>query len=228
MTENPLKWVTSVKHLGNHVCYDLSEKVEISHKQGDFISQVNGILTKFKMASKDVLMKVFNSYCCHYYGSQAWNSQDKYIVNFNVTWNKAMRRLWELPVNSHTVYLAGLNGGIYVTDALLYIFCKMYRGMGNSTNYIIVFLTKIAEGRRGLLGQNMSFVCRKWSVASKILQSGSVKHYRVFKDERVAHSMPIVELVRAIRESKQLMYNINGFTHDELNEIIRVATTREF
>ena len=39
-----ITWVSSVKHLGNFIQADLSEKTEVINKRGDFIGRVNGLL----------------------------------------------------------------------------------------------------------------------------------------------------------------------------------------
>ncbi len=50
-------------------------------------------------------MYLFNSYCCHLYGSQAWCFADKSVENITTAWNKAVRKIWKLPYDSHTVML---------------------------------------------------------------------------------------------------------------------------
>ena len=127
MNGSSLQWVMSFKHLGNQVSGALFEKEEIRLKQCNFISQVNGVLTRFNKAIKSVLMQV--AYWCHYYGSQAWNLEDKYSKDSCVTWNKALRRRWELPANLHTIYLAWLIEGQHVFDSSLYRFSVVYIGI---------------------------------------------------------------------------------------------------
>ena len=67
-----LLWVKKFKHLGN-VSSDSDELDEIKLKKGEFISHVNLMIANLEDVSDDVRMRVFQSQCCSFYGSQAWN-----------------------------------------------------------------------------------------------------------------------------------------------------------
>ena len=64
-----LEWVNSFKYLGNWVTNDLSENVEIDKKCGAFYGSCNYLAATFRNIGKRNILKLFNSYCCHYYGS---------------------------------------------------------------------------------------------------------------------------------------------------------------
>lgn len=61
-----MKWVTSIKHLGNTLMCDLDEG-----KLGDFIYRVDSLRANFRGVSSDVRMKLFGSYCTCFYGCPA-------------------------------------------------------------------------------------------------------------------------------------------------------------
>ncbi len=94
LNESRLIWSNCVKHLGNYIKYDLSEYEEILYKNVDYIWRVNGLCIKYQDAVPEVKMHLLNTYCCHFYGSQAWSFNDKnikYIIN---AWNRAVRKIW--------------------------------------------------------------------------------------------------------------------------------------
>ncbi len=111
-----IEWTTSIKHVGNYIRNDQSESDDIRHKQGDFIGRFNGLLAKYHDAIPEVLMQLTSSYCTHLYGSQAWQFNDTNVHRMFTTWNKAIRRIWNLPTHSHRVLLCGLNEGNHVYD----------------------------------------------------------------------------------------------------------------
>jgi hypothetical protein len=92
-----LPWSTSAKHLGNIVNGNLSDLSDIQSKRRDFINRVNSLIANFKSVSRSICSHVFNSQCCHLYGTEIWNLQDKSVEPFYVTWRKAVRKLWWLP-----------------------------------------------------------------------------------------------------------------------------------
>ncbi len=100
-----------VKDLGNYIADDLSESEEIRHKRPNFTWRANGILVKYQDDVPEVKMYLLNSYYCHLYGSQAWCFTGKNVGNITTAWNKAIRKIWKLPYDSHRVLLCVLNNG---------------------------------------------------------------------------------------------------------------------
>ncbi len=120
-----LIWSNCVKHLVNYIKNDLSEYEEIRHKKVDFIWRVNGLCIKYQDAVPEVKMYLLNAYCCHFYGSQAWNFNDKNIKYIITAWNRAVRKIWNLPYDSHIILICALNNGSNSLDFIYRRFCKM-------------------------------------------------------------------------------------------------------
>ncbi len=113
---NVLERTTSIRHVGHYIRKDLSGSDEIRHKQCDFIGGFNGLLSRYHDVKPEVLMQLTNSFCTHLYGSQVWQCNDTNVYRMFTTWNKAIRRIWNLPTHSHRVLLCGLNEGNHVYD----------------------------------------------------------------------------------------------------------------
>ena len=138
------------------MAYNLSEEEEIRKKRIDFNGRANGVLAHYNDASPEVQMVLLSSYCCHLYGSQAWNYTDKHVFRIVSGWNKVVRRIWHLPFDSHTVVLAGLNKGKHVWDMIFRRFCKMYMSMSKSDNITLSFLIKMSEcDKRSIIARNI-------------------------------------------------------------------------
>ena len=82
--------------------YNFSKASEINVKKGDHVGGVNSVTVNLAGMSDQVIMQVFNSQCCHYYGSAAWNLTDKHVSQFYAMYNKCVRRLLNLPYKTHT------------------------------------------------------------------------------------------------------------------------------
>ena len=55
-----------------------------------------------------VLVPLFKTYCCTFYGSQMWQVNSQYINSVCTTWNKGVRRIFNLPHDAHTWLLGPL------------------------------------------------------------------------------------------------------------------------
>ncbi len=77
-----LKWVDKVKHLGNHLQYNLREAKEVTMKKSDLIQRVNTLLVTLGQNTDIIISKVFTSKCAHFYGAQAWNLKDNAFEDF--------------------------------------------------------------------------------------------------------------------------------------------------
>ncbi len=119
LEDQALSWVLRVKFLGLHINYDLKEDIRIRLKQSDFIGRVNSLMYSFRYTTRRVLTLRLDSKCSHYYGCEAWDlKQSQAIHRFSVSWNKAMRRVWCLPSDSHRSILAGLNNSKHAIDKI--------------------------------------------------------------------------------------------------------------
>ncbi len=52
-----------------------------------------------------VISEHFNSKCVHLYGCEAWDQLDPCVDNFYTSWNKSVRRLYDLPFTTHQIFI---------------------------------------------------------------------------------------------------------------------------
>ena len=101
MNGNPIKWLNEVDHLGNHIKNYMNDKQDLGIKTGEFIGRFNNMLANFKQVPQSVLCKLFQSHCSVWYGCQLWLLGTKEIKSAQVAWNKAIRRMFDLPYATH-------------------------------------------------------------------------------------------------------------------------------
>ncbi len=167
-----LTWSNCVKHLGNYVKYDWSEYEEIWHKKADVIWRVNGLCIKYQDTVLEVKMHLLNAYCCHFYGVQAWSFNYKNIKYIITAWNKTVRKIWNLPCDSHRILICALNNGSNALDFNYRRFCGMYNCMTNSENTKLSMLIKMCKNdKRMILFRNLRCVCKTWGVSELQLWS---------------------------------------------------------
>ena len=101
----PIQWKSQVKHLGNVISHDLCDSHDIKAKKHIFISQVNTLNNKFSSISCTTRGKLFQTYCCAWYGWQTWDLNTKMALHMNIEWNKAVRRTMRIPYDTRTCLL---------------------------------------------------------------------------------------------------------------------------
>ena len=73
MNNTLVQWDNEAKHLGNIVQSSLSDDGNCRFKCSMFIGYVNKLISKFGHLQQDVLINLFNTYCCSFYGSSLWH-----------------------------------------------------------------------------------------------------------------------------------------------------------
>ena len=119
MNGEPMEWVSEVKHLGNILSSNLSDKNDVIYKKGQFIGNVNRIIAQFGYMQLPVKCKLFNSYCSVFYGSSLWDLSSAHVSSFCTAWNKAVRILCRLPYRTRTVLLPHIVNTLSMQDQLI-------------------------------------------------------------------------------------------------------------
>ena len=163
-------------------------------------------------------MKLLVSYCTHLYGAQAWNFNDKNVVRIISTWNRAIRKIWNLPYDSHTIYLRALNDGIHVWDVIFRRFLKMYTCIETSSNSKLSFLAKLPrEDDRSIVATNTSFICRKMNAGKNmLLNNNKIYEKYMYNVNENEECMRTAHMIKELNE---------GFSKDEICDILNYITT---
>ena len=110
-----IEWVNQIKHLelpsliiSRMVDRNLNGSMDCTHKKSIFIGQVNKFCAKYNnrllYAYKimSVLVRLFKTYCCSFYGSQMWQNNSQSVNSVCTFWNKGARRILNIPHDANT------------------------------------------------------------------------------------------------------------------------------
>jgi thiol-disulfide isomerase/thioredoxin len=97
-----IQWVESARHLGNMIDTKLTHQGDCAAKLSAFYGSVNKLVGLYGGLDGSTLCKFFNSFCCSFYGSSLWSFNASSFDNICVQWNKAVRRILNLPYRTHT------------------------------------------------------------------------------------------------------------------------------
>ena len=105
----------------------------------------------------------YSTYCCSFHGSSLWNLSACDVNKLYIAWNKAIRRLLNIPYNTHTKLLPVLVNSVPVTDQLFKRFASLYINMLQCDNKRVAFLARRASCNvRGIIGSNVAAFCLRY------------------------------------------------------------------
>ena len=103
-----LTWTDHIVHLGHILYPNLDDSCDIDARRHDFCSQVNYFIARFGHLTPALKIRLFQTYCQSFYGSQIWDLNYSKINTFNVSWCKAVRRSWFVSYRTHRFLLPDL------------------------------------------------------------------------------------------------------------------------
>ncbi len=89
------------KHLGHTCNCCVNFSADLAYKKGQFIGCVNSIITQFGFAHPVCKLKLLVTHGCNFYGSSLCDLYDNDSKRLYITWNIAVRRLYDLHRRAH-------------------------------------------------------------------------------------------------------------------------------
>ena len=83
------------------------------------VGQINSVLCYSGKLPSAVKLKLLYAYCSSLYGCELWDLWNKNIDTVCVAWRKALRRVWNLPFNTHCDILCELSNTLPVLDVIM-------------------------------------------------------------------------------------------------------------
>jgi hypothetical protein len=226
--------VCRYSHLGHIITSSFSDIDDVTYRRNCLVGQANNVLCFFNKLDMLVRLNLFKSYCSSMYGCELWALNNNDIVDlFCVAWRKALRRVLNLPYNTHSHLLPILADTIPIFDEI----CK------RSAHFITSCLSSPSRLVRSVswhsvvfckfsspLGSNALTCCLRygWSLDSFVLNlvqlSNSFFHswYRVSLPDIVFHTaVSLLELI-FVREGQ---FTLPGFTKSQITHLITALAT---
>ena len=98
-------------HLGHTITSNDRDNITKSAKSS-FWKSFNILIAEFGKLSPFVISKLFNQYCCSFYGSPLWSISGAAVQALCVDWRKALRSMWRLNPQTHCDLITALSSQI--------------------------------------------------------------------------------------------------------------------
>ena len=224
-----IEWQDSCVHLGHKINTKLDDACDCRHKASTFIGSVNKLMGNFGHLSRKVLSRLFQTYCGAFYGSQLWRLDSPHVKHVCTQWNKAARRILDLPRQTHRWLLPHL----LKQEPLLTQFerrtLRHIMSMQDGPNGIAAFFARVAlESRKSTLGLNVGYLM--YARAVNFQQNSEMNNQRI-KDAAAADDchLPFIsaacELMSVIEDGVE---SVPGFTTLDLSEMLRGICVIEY
>ena len=220
-----LSWHSEVRHLGNFFNNRLCNSTDSNQKASHFIGQFKKLYSNFGYLQANVLSNLFKSYCCSFYGSFLWLYNSNGLKKCCTQWNKAIRKIFSLPYQSHRWLLGPLIGQYHISNQLIRRDIKCVYRMINCPNAIIrQCILNAYYNANSLIGYKLAYFRSSFGIDifyCDIMSSMEKSKPNVLLDEQQAQ----VNCLYTLCQAKSSHLKINGLSNDEINYLIDFITT---
>ena len=137
MNGNTIQWADNVRHLSNFVDVAQSDSLDCGYKRSMFIGYVNKLISKFGHLQPKVLLNLFNTYCCSFYGSLTWGLHSNDFNSCVTAWNIGVRKILGLPYTTHTWMLGPLANSVHMKYKLYIRDLTFLTGFSKCDNVLV-------------------------------------------------------------------------------------------
>ena len=220
---NELPWVSSCKHLGNTIVTAMGGDIrhkDVMIKRAAFIDRNNDLLQEFSFAHPRTTAEVNKIQNSHFYGSVLWNLSSKEVVKLEKSWNVSVRRMFDLPRETHCYLIEAVSDQHHVKPILARRFLNFVNAIRTSTKHALRSLLKVVEydtisvtGRnlRSILLQTEAQDVRKLKACDYKIKYRNVPRNEEFR----------VGFIKELIDVKNNQLDVHGFNNDELDEILQ-------
>ena len=175
LNDDPLPWVSEVKHLGNLLQCENNMKRDIAIKRGKFIGKVNSLLQELHFADPAVLVKLIKIYCTSFYGSSLWDIYSSDVDKLYKSWNVTIRNVFDIPYTSHRYLIEPVSNCPHPKTMISSRFVKFTQSLVSCSKPSVQYLANISkDDNRTLMGRTLSRISREINIAKAELSSSCV------------------------------------------------------
>ena len=221
---NELPWWPTGKHLGNKIEDKIDGmRMDMKEKRARFIDRNNELCQEFHFAHPETKVKINNIYNSHFTGSPLWNLFCKEAESIEKTWNVAFRIMYDLPRESHRYFVEELSGSPHVKRILIKRFLSFTESVRKSKKNCLrnVFM-KIRYDTQSVTGNNLRkilLLVGKEDVDDLNPHDANDITYAPIPEEEEWR----VGLVKEITDVKFGRMSVEGFSTEELNDLLRIV-----
>ena len=195
-----LQYTDNTVHLGHNIS-TVDKDVFVRKAICNFWKNFNIFLSDLGHLSIGIKCKLFQQYCCSFYGSVLWLLSSNAVNDLCIAWRKALRILWKVPALTHCNIIEQLSGFMPLYIQLTKRFCKFIHKCMSSMNDKVRIVCKVA------LENPMSVTSSNYSIMNVTSNRAVVP----------THIMNLLKEVISIRDG---FHSCDALSQDDVQELI--------
>ena len=207
-------------HLGHTITSNDRDNITKSAKSS-FWKSFNILIAEFGKLSPFVISKLFNQYCCSFYGSPLWSISGAAVQALCVDWRKALRSMWRLNPRTHCDLITALLSQIPLIVSLKKRFAKFINRCLSSHNTTLQFISCVAI--------NNPFSRTGTNYRDLLNYHGILNSNNVIQSEWSKKLIPLHNDVKTLQELIEIRDGYKecfGFTQEDINNFITNLCTK--
>ena len=218
----PLPWVEELKHLGNIVQSDNSMTTDITVKRAKFIGKVHSLNQEFYFCNPYVVMNLYKIYACSFYSSSLFDLFGCKLGQLYRTWNKAVRILVNVPMNTHTYLIETISKSLHPKVMLSSRFVTFHKTNISCKKPSVRLLASLASSdQRTSYGRNLRNISNECNIPIDALTNKLVKKMMTYNSPSDDQKWR-VGLVNELLEARLGMVEV-PLSDDEINDLLSFA-----
>ena len=208
-------------HLGHTIVAQLDDNKEILAKRYELCG--NNVLCYFKCCNPAVKIKLLHSYCSDFYGSVLRDISLSTVKSVCTAWRKGLRRLWDLPLQTHSRLIAPICQLLPIRDELLFRRVSFVVKCMSSDNSVVRTVSQhgvffIRHMLLSPIGANARFCCNYFDVFWHHIDR--INKQFVWRAHQQRVIMPEFNKINVIKELLNVKYNFASVPVLDLADIV--------
>ena len=193
----PLENVKQYTHLGHIIRSTSLDTQDVIYRRNCFVGQTNNFLCFFNHLDFTAKLKLFKSYCSSMYGCELWALSDDCIELFCTAWRTGLRRVLNLPFNSHSFFLPVLSNTLPIVDELCKRSARFITSCLLSCNRLVRSISRhsvVFSKYNSLLGSNTLVCCSRYGWSSDSFLSNCIPLNNNFFEQWCLDNLTEIEI----------------------------------
>ena len=228
-----LPWVSTAKHLGNHLSSKLNfsptspeTKTDLLCKRAILFDKIHQVQQQFGYYDPKLVLKLLSIYSTAMYGSPLWQLNSEEHAKLNRSWNTAVKIIWDLPHPTHTHFLESLCPVPHLEHVLISRYIGFIDNLRKSSKCALKILFKSsALNLSTVTGQNVGFLLAKFkkqSLDQLILDKAKIQNSRVYSlSEEESWKINLIEEISLCKKNQLEIQ----FDEEDLEAILSLVCT---
>ena len=138
--------------------FDLNDGPDILRVLKDLNRKANCVLCTFHFADCYIKCFLIKLYCLFLYGCCIWSLDSKLLNSLQIGLNKVMRKVWNLPSQSHVSIVFSVSGVSSLYRIIYNRFKKFYKsGLESKSNFVSQIFNESSSFAYTFIGYNLRF-----------------------------------------------------------------------